>query len=76
MVEPSRCDGEVDEAMQEELVCWDRLGSKGELADERQELPLSNRSLVQPRFGERGNFLQLGGGQPLWSPAQYLGRSG
>ena len=64
MVEPSRCGGEMYEATQEEAACWDRLGSKGELANERQEFPLSNRLLAQPRLGERGDFLQLGWGQP------------
>ena len=43
MVEPSRCGGKVDEVTQEEATCWNSLGSKGELANARQEFPLSHR---------------------------------
>ena len=63
MVESSHCGGEVDEAMQGEEACWDHLSRKGELANERQGFRLSNRPLAHPRFGERGDILQLGRGQ-------------
>ena len=42
MVELSDCGGEIDQAAEEEPPCCHHLSCKGELVDEREQLPLGS----------------------------------